>query len=61
MLHLGRSAAQAPPAVPPAEDALLRRVEPDADLVRVFVERARELSVPYLAEIRDTIGIRTLG
>jgi tryptophanyl-tRNA synthetase len=24
-------------------------------------ERARELSVPYLAEIRDAIGIRTLG
>ena len=32
----------------------------EAELKR-GAERAREISVPYLAEIRDAIGIRKLG
>jgi tryptophanyl-tRNA synthetase len=48
----------------PARDEYNRLIDDPAIVERELLkgaERARELSVPYLAEIRDAIGIRKLG
>jgi len=48
----------------PARDEYNRLIDDPALVERELLkgaERARELSVPYLAEIRDAIGIRKLG
>ena len=48
------------PARDTYERLLADPVVVEAELLK-GAERARELAVPYLAEIRDAIGIRKLG
>ena len=50
--------------IKPARDEYERLIADPAEVERQLLkgaERAREISVPYLAEIRHAIGIRPLG